>query len=529
MIFSGFDETGSRELIATPINGLVGDMKTSLILISIVALGVTPAAGQPGHIPAPVPAPAPALSPAPAPAPLPTPAPAPAPAPAADRIPDSIEAPAHQGHSQSSTEPVSTSSGVRIHVLSTRNAYIPMKYDVFSVESRELVFSGQGALEGRGEAATVSEVPPGKYKVVRAGESFDAKVDYAVVVVEPNTISDFVIVVDPDTLEFRGSGPMIDTLPKGVSIAGVRLSLNGGGNLLFNQKVQAVGSTSGSTTQFGVFGNFGLVVDKGVHFLDVNADLKLDLVDPITGSVAPTHDLFQASGLYSYKLNNPYLGPYVRGSMKTRIFPGYLYLERAAATGTVLISRLDGTTETRTFGAQANPDDLRIKVAEAFAPLQLQEEVGANVKAIDLDLLLLKLNVSTRIGFGFRQGVMNGLLVVDSAQSSDPVRLREVDNYATLGPIIGANANVTFARWLFGAAQFGLLAPVMNTSKSASDNFGGRLLVDFSGTAGFKVPILTNLLYASADYSFRLERDAFITNRTQFEHAVMARANITLF
>lgn len=404
-----------------------------------------------------------------------------------------------------------------------------MKYDVFAVDTRQVVFSGKGALEGRGEVAPVIEIQPGTYKVVRAGEPFDAKVDYAVVVVEPDVVTDFVIVVDPDSLEFRGSGPLIDTLPKGVSIAGVRLSLNGGGSLLFNQKVQAVGATSGSSAQFGAFGNFGLVIDKGVHFLDVNAELKFDLVDPITGSVTPTHDLFQASGLYSYKLNNPYLGPYVRGSMKTRLFPGYLYLERAAATGTVLISRLDGATETRTFGAEANPDDLRIKVAEAFAPLQLQEEVGANVKAIDLDLLLLKLNVSTRIGFGFRQGIMNGLLVVDGEQDSDPVRLREVDDYNTLGPIIGANATVTFARWLFGAAQFGLLAPVMNTSKSASDNFGGRLLLDFSGTAGFKVPILTNLLYASADYTFRLERDAFITNKTQFEHAVMARANITLF
>jgi hypothetical protein len=53
--------------------------------------------------------------------------------------------------------------------------------------------------------------------------------------------------------------------------------------------------------------------------------------------------------------------------------------------------------------------------------------------------------------------------------------------------------------------------------------------MDFSGTAGFKVPILTNLVTASADYSFRLERDAFITANTQFEHALMARANVTLF
>jgi hypothetical protein len=245
----------------------------------------------------------------------------------------------------------------------------------------------------------------------------------------------------------------------------------------------------------------------------------------------PTSDHFQASGLYSYKLNNPYLGPYVRGSMRTSIFPGYLYLQSSKAQTSVEITHKDGSTDTITIGDEANPDDLRVKVAKPFGPLLLQEEIGANLKALDLDLLLVKLNVGTRIGFGFRQGIMNGLLVVKGRtdENTDPILLREVSNYSTLGPVIGANASVTFARWLFGAGQFGMMAPVLNTGKSQSDGFGGRLLIDFSGTAGFKVPILTNLLFASADYTFRLERDAFITSNTQFEHSLMARATVTLF
>ncbi len=299
---------------------------------------------------------------------------------------------------------------------------------------------------------------------------------------------------------------------------------------MFNQMRNAVGTTSGNTAQFGVFGNFGLVIDKGVHFVDVSADMRLDLIDPVTGGLAPTHDRFQASGLYSYKLNNEYLGPYVRASMRTRIFPGYVYFESDQPTIDLNIVDADGNTiRTATLGDRANPDNLRFKVAKPFGPLQFQEELGANLKAVDLDLLLLKLNVGTRIGFGFRQTFTNDLLVVDGDEDDDPVTLRQVDNYQTLGPVIGANASVTFARWLFGSAQFGVLAPITNRDDSRSDNFGGRLLLDFSGSAGFKVPILTNLLFASADYTFRLERDAFITSETQFEHALMARANITLF
>lgn len=405
-----------------------------------------------------------------------------------------------------------------------------MRFDVFSVGSGSVVASGAGVIESSGAQPPILDLKPGMYKIVKAGEPFGTLVDFAIVTVLPDTVSDYLIVVDPDSLTFRGSGPVIGELPRGVELLGVRLSLNGGGSLMFNQMRNAVGTTSGTTAQFGVFGNFGLVVDKGVHFIDVNADMRLDLLDPITGSLTPTHDRFQASGLYSYKLNNEHLGPYVRGSMTTRIFPGYVYFENSADTIMLnIVDRNGATIRTATLGNEANPDNLRYKVAKPFAPLQLQEEVGANLKAVALDLLLLKLNVGTRLGFGFRQGLMNELLVVDGDAGGNPVTLRQVDNYNTLGPVLGANASVTFARWLFGSAQFGLLMPVTSLDETRADSYAGKLLIDFSGTAGFKVPILTNFLFASADYTFRLERDAFITNDTQFEHALMARANITLF
>ena len=422
-------------------------------------------------------------------------------------------------------------SGLRVHVLTSRNTYVPMSFDVFSVESRTVVASGVGAIESSGEVPPILELGPGTYKIVRAGEPFDTRVDFAIATVVADTVTDYLIVVDPDALTFRGSGPVVGELPRGVELLGLRLSLNGGGNLMFNQRANAVGTTSGTNAQFGVFGNFGMVFDKGVHFVDVNAELRLDLVDPVTGSVTPTHDRFQASGLYSYKVNNPYFGPYVRASMKTRIFPGYVYFSNSPGTTIQLnITRVDGSVDTATLGTEANPDDLRYKVAKPFAPFQLQEELGGNLKAVDMDLILLKLNVATRIGVGARQSFTNGLLMVDGeSENRNTVNLYEVDDYSTLGPVIGANASVTFARWLFGSAQFGMMAPLLNRDQMRTDKFGAQLMIDFSGSAGFKVPILTNLLFASADYTFRLERDAFITNSTQFEHALMARANITLF
>ena len=437
-----------------------------------------------------------------------------APVEAADEVPEPVAVP--------------NTGALAIHVLSSQGAYVRMRYDVWSVATQQVVASGRGAREHRGQVITPFELPPGLYKITRQGEPFDTRVDFAIATVEAGKLTDYMVVVDPDTDAFRGSGPVIGDLPRGTEIAGMRLSLNAGGSILLNQRYNAVGATSGTNTVVNLFGNFGLVFDRGPHFVDISSDVRLDLLDQPTGSFQPTHDRFQASALYSYKLSNDYVGPYVRVSMQTRLFPGYVYFERDTPTVDALIHRLDGTTEMRTLGGAANPDDLRLRVATPFAPLRLQEELGANLKAVDLDLLLVKLVVGTRVGFGFRQGFMNDLLVVRGSEGAATVVLDEVDDYTTLGPVVGANAQLTFTRWLFARGRFTALAPLTNTA-AAGTTFGARLLVEVAGTAGFKVPILTNLLHASADYTFRIERDGFVTRETQVEHALMARATVTLF
>lgn len=464
--------------------------------------------------------PAPAPSPAP---PSPAPSPSPAPAPAPEAVPDAqAETPP-----EATPEPAAP-SGLRIHVITTRNTYVPLAFDIFDVRTQKVVASGRGALEGRGEPPALFELAPGLYKIVRAGEPYETRVDFATVDVQAGQVTDFVIVVEPNTYEFRGAGVVTTELPRGVEIAGVRVNLNAGGTIFVDHKVHPIGTTPGLSAIVGLFGNFGLVYDRGNHFLDVSADLQLNLTDPVTGSIAPTSDRFQASALYAYNLGNPYVGPYVRLGLETGVFPGYLYLESDSPTVNVTINRVDGSSETRTFGGEANPDDLRIRIAEPFAPLLLQEEIGANLKAVDLDLLLFELVVATRLGFGFRQGFTHDLLVLEGDAEGPAVVLNEVDNYDTLGPVVGASADVTFARWLFGSAQFGMMVPLKDTDR-AGEGFGERLLIDFSGTAGFKVPILTDLLTASFDYTFRLQRDGYLTDETQFEQTVMGRATVTLF
>ena len=416
---------------------------------------------------------------------------------------------------------------LRIHVISSSNVFDNLKFDVFDVNTQEVAGRGEGANEAVGEAVVTLELAPGVYKIVKAGAAFETTTDFATVSLTEDT--DFLIVVDADTGVFRGSGVVTGELPEGIEIAGVRFALNVGGTLWMNQKRSVVGGTNGVSALVGVFSNFGMVYDKGPHFLTVDAKLQLNLQDAPTSGVFASTDYLEAGALYAFNINNDYIGPYARASLKTRVFPGYLYLESEEdATGQVTINRLDGSAETYTFGSEADADDLRIEVAKPFAPFILQEEIGANLKAVSLDLKLLELSVGTRVGWGFRQGITNGLYVVQGDERGGQVTLNEVDDYTTTGPLAGATANITFARWLFGQAEIGALLPVQDTSR-AGDDVGSRILLDASGTAGLKFPALTSKLHASFDYTFRLQRDGYLTSRTMFDQIVMARVSLQLF
>jgi hypothetical protein len=413
-----------------------------------------------------------------------------------------------------------------IHVVTTRNTYAELAFDIFDVSTEAVVASGTSADEGAGLQPVSFPLSEGLYKIVKSGEPFNARLDFATVQVDGPT--DFVIVIDADTRAFRGSGIVTGELPEGQEIAGIRIALNVGGNIAFNQQANVVGNTNGVNALVGLFGNFSLVFERDKHFLKADAQLQLTVRDPETAGSFSTNDYLKGSALYALNINNPFVGPYARVSFQTKVFPGYLYLEEdEMATGVVNVNRLDGTVDTFEFGGEANADDLRIKLAEPFAPLILQEEIGGNLKAVDIDLVLLDVNVATRLGFAFRQGITNGLLVVDGDERGTPINLVEVDNYTTLGPVAGANATVTFARWLFGSGEVGVMVPVTNTD-DAGDGFGERLLIDLAATGGLKFPSLS-FFYGSFDYTLRLQRDGFLTQDTQFAHSVMARANLQLF
>ena len=417
---------------------------------------------------------------------------------------------------------------LRLHVIDARNQYPVIDVDIYDATSGQRVASGTSVDETTGDDALSLELAPGTYKIVRAGDSFQTWTNFATVEVDAGETTDFVIVLDERGDTFTGSGVVTRELPRGREIAGIEVSLSGGGSLMMNTQRSVPGQTPGTTTVFGLFANFGLVFDKDNHYLDIRSDLELTLLDQPAASLFATTDHLTVEALYAYNIGNPYVGPYVKGSARTTLWESWLFLESESEEIVVNRTFADGTRDSEFRGVSANQDDLRIVLAGPFAPLILQEEVGVNLKAVSVNLLLVKLNVATRLGYALRQGIMNDLFVVEGDAEGPIVELREVDDYDTHGPKVGADAQVTVTRWLFGKASAEAMYPLKDNER-AGDTFTERLLWSVAATGGFRLPILTNLLEASLDYSIRLENDGYLTDDLQIDQTIMARGRVTLF
>ena len=191
----------------------------------------------------------------------------------------------------------------------------------------------------------------------------------------------------------------------------------------------------------------------------------------MTGSVMPTHDRFSASGLYSYKLRATRSSVRTSAASMRDAHVPRLRLPRARHADGTIHDRAHRRhrRDSRHVRHQANPDDLRIKVAKPFAPLQLQEELGANLKAVDLDLLARQAQRRhahrLRLSPGVHERLARRARHADRRAASGSARSTTTRRSARSS---ARTRRVTFARWLFGSAQFGLLAPMTQHATSRS-------------------------------------------------------------
>lgn len=320
--------------------------------------------------------------------------------------------------------------------------FVPFRgtYELIRMDTREDFGVGFGADEQQGEQPRVWVLPPGLYKIIRAGGTYRDRIDFATVRLVAGEMTRFVLVQDPDTEEFQGAGEVDPNSTigrdKAWTVRGVI-----GASLVFNQSDQ-VGVQEGETYGGSVFFDGAAIYREGRNLWHTRFELEEEQ------SQAPEDDYFVnvADRLYLHTIYTyvlvPWFGPYARVGLETSLLDRYQQFEE---TGDRTVFDTDGEV------LRVIEDSDRVKLGGTFAPFRLFEGAGGNFK------VLRKRNVELdlRLGMGARQTWANDLI---SYSDNSGTFTAVDDNYITgfEGAVVGF---LRLERWVTLSTEFdGLVA-----------------------------------------------------------------------
>jgi hypothetical protein len=140
-------------------------------------------------------------------------------------------------------------------------------------------------------------------------------------------------------------------------------------------------------------------------------------------------------------------GPYGRISADSQAFPTDAL---ATEDTTILVDRADGTVHSYEVGANET-----FRTAEAWRPTLFREGVGMNTSFLEKSR---STNFNVRTGFGTRQSLYGGALVLDDDASTEAVEYREVESFHEAGIEVTAVASVRLPGWVVYATDVELFA-----------------------------------------------------------------------
>ncbi len=369
--------------------------------------------------------------------------------------------------------------------------FIPWRgsYEVKDRVRAEYVGLGYGADEELGERTQVWVLRPGIYKIVQPGASHRTRTNFATVQLPPGSMVPFVIVMDPATNDFLGSG-VADPEDEGTLAPDERWTLRSsvGGDFFWN-------SRSGQDTEVGTELALTFFSDNLARFqmephlwttrLEIEESHRLvgrtasdgTRESLLAGEFEPVIDRAYLNTLYIYELLS-WAGPYARVGGETSLFHRY---RSPGSEQEVFIFGEDGTELLDVFAAGEKD---RVRMAGSLSPLEFKEGVGVNFRVLRHP----NIDVDLRVGLGARQYLSLGQLLVNEERSSDldALVLERASNSFLLGPETTVVASVRLTRYLQGTTEFDALVP-----------FGGedRTRYTWRNSASLRLSNFASLVY----------------------------------
>lgn len=409
-------------------------------------------------------------------------------------------------------------AGLLVRVVDRHGVQVRGYYELFALPGGEDYGLGLGADESRGETLRTWLLKPGRYMLVKAGETVRARTDFLTVRLLPGELINFVLVVDDESGGFLGGG-VIDRGEGKTEIRNWRLGLVLGGDLSWNRADNVVGRQFGNTITVNAY------VDWSIRYLNPHhsayARLQIDegqTVQPgqnFTDWRQKTNDEVNLDAIYTFRLLS-WLGPYVRFGLDTNLFPGWQTFERTLPEleKDIVILDAEGVEVERRIPPAAD-STWELRLADSFDPLELKEGAGVSFDLAPWQVLDFHL----RLGFGGRQYFVRSLLRPRSYREDDANDtcleancFQRVSSSKLLGLESTLIGSARISRWLMIDTELETLIPFWVTTGSRNP------AVNWKNTISFRL-----VSFASLAYVVRLDYDKQLSDNLQFEQRVMLR------
>ena len=406
-----------------------------------------------------------------------------------------------------SVEP--TWAGLRIQVVDTQNIPVRSTYEIIRVEDRDVMGTGYGADTLQGESLRTWLLKPGLYRIVRSGETFRARRDFATADLPAGGLVHFKLVLDPDSGEFRGAG-VVMAEEIGVKVAEsdsnwtntVTLS----GAMSLSSTADVVGSPNQSSLAGTVFFDAYSTYVNGPHTLSNILEIEEGFlqVDPDIGRSLPTQqtqDRLREDLLYTRYMNEKW-GPYARFGLLTNLFEA----ETLTTEPTVVaFNKLDGSRSLLSVPANGV-----YATADSFGSLRVREGFGINVRLLRSE----RATVNWRGGIGFRQNLFSNAYVVNDLASTPELDLFEIDDINQEGLETTLLGNIRLANRLSYLTDLEVFADVDDTSNPT---------IDWRNTLSYRLS-----RYLSLDFTYDVLDFPQVSDQTQVRQSLLIRGSFDL-
>jgi hypothetical protein len=392
-------------------------------------------------------------------------------------------------------------AGLQIHVVDEQYGSLRGSYELIRVSDREYMGIGFGTDEQAGEPVSTWVLKPGLYKVVRAGDNYRARRDFATVRLVEGKLTHFLLVLDRDTGEQAGAGEV----PEGELFRardGFFGSFLFGGDLSLNHR-------QGSLLVDGLSFAVNAFVDSRFSIEIATNPLLLQLQVEEGLSKGPdlpwvkTKDRIDLDALYVYRLY-PWLGPYARLGAESNIFNTD---QPIADDGAVIVRTADGADGPPQLGLAT------FRVSPPFGLVSLKEGGGINVRV--LKTLFAETNLRTGVGARHRfardlyQEVGNAPGVADGT-----LTFQEIESSNLVGVEATVLALVRPTRFLLVNVELDSLVPFTGLDQT---------VLEIEASAALKITS-----YLSLNYVVRYLRDRVLLDEDRIEQDILLRFSVEL-